>query len=113
MVATLLSSNGQRPVQSKTRSVAFVSYRSQLMKPSMRWSPQPMCSLTGDGFNPCPIMFSAADDDAAALKGRIFSDTLLIIRQLLHLVLNLLTHHAWMRPDFNFRLGPFHLAEEI
>src|SRR3990167_5016542 len=42
MIEALESGNGQRFVQSKSRSVALLGYRSQLTNPSMRCGPQPI-----------------------------------------------------------------------
>src|SRR3990167_4821604 len=114
MTEALLSGNGQRLVQSKSRSVALLGYRSQLTNPSMRCGPQPMCKCSGssfDNFGLTAIPLGGSEDNTRAGIFGILLHPFEIVSKRLHLVINLVTHDAGMRPAFH--PGPFDLAVEI
>src|SRR3990167_3963696 len=114
MISALLSGNGQRCVQSKSRSVALLGYRSQLTSPSMRCGPQPMCSWSGsafDDFGLTAIPLSGSEDNTRPGIFRVLLHACEVVVECLNLVVNLIAHDAGMRPAFHAR--PFDLAVEI
>src|SRR3990167_342807 len=114
MIEALESGNGQRFVQSKSRSVALLGYRSQLTNPSMRCGPQPMCKCSGssfDNFGLTAIPLGGSEDNTRADILGVLLHPFEVVRKLLDLVVNLIAHDAGMRPAFHAR--PFDFAIEI